>query len=344
MNLFLIVGALALAVPQKPADNPPGIEAYLTPQKKVEVAPGRNVNLVCMGSGGKTVLFDAGGSDWSIIWALVQPRVARHARACSYDRAGLGFSDPARGPRTPIAIVEDMHALVKAAGLGRVTLVGHSLGGFNAKLYAALYPDDVAGLVLVDPSEERDWDRTRDYITDKFGKSLTIRSELLDRSFATFLMNRYRACEAAGEKGVMDPTSLTYRRCSDPVRPQLGPAVAAHRQSLQVTQAYQAAQSSEVLNSIYGDRSGEPAYERLFRPGILGTMPVIVLTHGNYDAEDPLSALGQAQFEALHRQTAQLSKAGVQRTVPGTGHNIPVEAPDEVAKAIVEALNHRKTP
>jgi pimeloyl-ACP methyl ester carboxylesterase len=345
MNMLTTVSAALLAV-QTPAEwNPPGVEAYITPQQKVEVAPARAINLVCMGSGDRTVLFDSGGSDWSVIWALVQPKVARHARACSYDRAGMGFSDPARGPRNPIATVEDMRALMKAAGLrGPVTLVGHSLGGFNVKLYAALYPDDVAGLVLVDPSEERDWARTRDLLTRKFGKSLAIRSELLDQSFVTALMNRYEACEDAAASGVMDPASPIYRRCSDPPRPQLGPSIAAHRQRLQVTKTYQDTQASEVLNSIYGDRTGEPAYKRLFQPGILGTKPLIVLTHGNFDAKDPLDALGQAQFTTLHQQTAQLSRSGVQRTVSGTGHNIPVEAPDAVVEAILETLGRSKAP
>jgi pimeloyl-ACP methyl ester carboxylesterase len=234
-----------------------------------------------------------------------------------------------------------MRALVKAARLkGPLTLVGHSLGGFNVKLYAALYPEEVAGLVLVDPSEERGWARTRDLLTRKFGKSLATRSELLDRSFVTFLMNRYHACEDASANGAMDPDLQIYSRCTDPVRPQLGPVIAAHRKRLQVTKTYQETQASEVLNSIYGDRSGEPAYERLFQPGILGSKPVVVLTHGNYDPNDPndpLDSLGQAQFTALHQQTARLSKVGVRRTVAGSGHNIPVEAPDAVVRAVVEA-------
>src|SRR4051812_13220648 len=61
---------------------------FLVPHQKIEVAPGRSLNLFCMGSGKTTVLFEAGGGDWSVVWTLVQPRVARDTRACSYDRAG----------------------------------------------------------------------------------------------------------------------------------------------------------------------------------------------------------------------------------------------------------------
>jgi pimeloyl-ACP methyl ester carboxylesterase len=341
MLLALSPLALAAAAQAAPGD-PANVQAYTSARQRVEVAPGRSLNLVCMGTGPRTVLLDAGGSDWSVIWALVQPQVAHQARTCAYDRAGLGYSDPAPGPRTPIAIVEDMRALIKAAGLQRpLVLVGHSFGGFNVKLYAALYPEDVAGLMLVDPSEERDWERTRSFITEKFGQELAARSELLDRSFLAGLMARYEQCRAAAAQGPLDPASITYRRCSDPVRPQLGPAIAAERLRIQVTPAYQNAQAMEILGSIYGDPGASPAYERLFRPGVLGARPMVVLTHGRHDPADPLDALAQAQVTAMHRESARLSTRGVQRTVEDTGHNIPVERPEAVTAAIMEVLARR---
>ena len=86
MRLALLIAAWASAsgglVLAEPGD-PPAVEAYIGVSRKVEVAPGRSLNLVCMGGGRRTVLFDAGGSDWAVIWALVQPQLARHARACA---------------------------------------------------------------------------------------------------------------------------------------------------------------------------------------------------------------------------------------------------------------------
>ena len=111
-----------------------------------------------MGKRSPTVIFDAGGRHWSVIWALVQPGCrCVHARACCHDRAGMGYSDPSDEPRSPLAIVEDLQKLIHAAKITTpVVLVGHSLGGFNMKLYAALHPKDVAGLVLVESyGEER---------------------------------------------------------------------------------------------------------------------------------------------------------------------------------------------
>jgi pimeloyl-ACP methyl ester carboxylesterase len=339
-SLFFASAALALsAAASAQLPNSTGMDAYLHAQQRVEVAPGRALNLVCMGSGERTVLFESGGSDWSVIWALVQPEVARHARACAYDRAGLGYSDPAPGSRSPIAIVEDMHAMVVAARLKRpLLLVGHSLGGFNAKLYAALYPDEVAGLVLVDPAEERDWERTRPMLEKKFGRPLAAKAELLDRSFRTDLLARYAWCRDAVAGGPLDPSSTTYRRCTDAPRPQLGPVIAVERKRIQVTAEYQKAQASEIVDSIYGSADNDPVYARLFRAGMLGRKPVIVLTHGSFDADDPLDVLGQDQGLAVHRETARLSSIGLQRTVPDSGHNIPVEKPQLVVSAVLEVL------
>ncbi|HEV2567896.1 alpha/beta hydrolase [Sphingomonas sp.] len=322
-----------------PTISPEAVRAYVAPAQLVEIGGKRRLNLVCMGEGDATVLFDAGGSDWSAIWGLVQPVVGKQARACAYDRAGLGHSDPARGPRTPVAIAEDLHALIEAAALKKpIVLVGHSLGGFNVKLHAALYPEDVAGLVLVDPSEERTWDRTREMVRQKYGERLAARSELIDHGALAGLVEHYVGCRAAALEKPLDPSSTQYKRCSDPVRPKLGPDVAAMRQKIQVTPAYQAAQASEIAYSIYGTDSADPVYARLFRPGALADIPIRVLTHDLGTPTDPLEALGVDQWLALHRESARLSRRGTQRIVPGTTHHIELDAPEAVVAAIAEVL------
>lgn len=334
--------AVALAAILDPtATNPAqAFDAYVTPQQRIEIAPNRSLNLVCMGSGERTVLFDAGGSDWSDVWALVQPVIAASARACAYDRAGLGYSDAAAGPRSPFAIVEDMHALIEAADIdGPLVLVGHSLGGFNVKLYAALYPDDVAGLVLIDPAEDRWWSRTREWAVEEYGASLAARSELIDGRFIQSLVDRYRSCADTARSVDLDPASLTYRRCSDPVRPQLGPAIADSRRTLQVRAAYQDAQWSEVAWSVYADGRPDPIYGTLFRPGAFGAMPMLVLTHQDPPSNERLDQLGTEQILRLHRETARLSSRGRHRVVSGAGHYIQLDRPEEVIAAIEEILS-----
>ncbi|MGH2484392.1 MAG: alpha/beta fold hydrolase, partial [Ktedonobacterales bacterium] len=113
-----------------------------------------HINLTGKGTG-PTVVLDAGLAGFSTDWTLVQREVATFARVCSYDRAGYGWSDPVPGERTSDVIVAELHKLLRHAGApGPYLLVGHSFGGYSVRVFADRYPDEVAGLVLVDPSHE----------------------------------------------------------------------------------------------------------------------------------------------------------------------------------------------
>ena len=90
-------------------------------------------------------------TDYSATWIYVQPEVAKTTRVCSYDRAGYGWSDPSPYPRTANWRVEELHTLLVNASIqGPYVLVGHSLGGMLARVYAHNYQDEVIGMVLVD--------------------------------------------------------------------------------------------------------------------------------------------------------------------------------------------------
>jgi hypothetical protein len=109
---------------------------------------GFRLNLYCMGSGSPTVVFDSGWGDWAPAWSKVQPEIAKWARACSYDRAGTGFSDPGPMPRTSVHIAEELRTALHHAGIGGpYILVGSAFGGDNLR---DLYMGEVAGRVLVD--------------------------------------------------------------------------------------------------------------------------------------------------------------------------------------------------
>lgn len=175
---------------------------YVQPHQLVEVEPGRRINLYCQGTGSPTVLFDSGLSDWSATWARIQPAVATRTRACSYDRPGMGYSDPPKRPATPLNVVDDLHTLLQQSGIeGPLLLVGHSLGGFNMKLYAALHPDQVAGLVLVDPSEERMWDRVGAALTPRFGAKLVRQAATDDAEGFPELVKHFKECTATTRAG-----------------------------------------------------------------------------------------------------------------------------------------------
>ena len=98
------------------------------------------------------MVFEAGLAATSVSWVYVQPEVAKFARTCSYDRAGLGWSEAGRSPRTVAVMVEALRALLRGVdSQGPFHLVGHSFGGLVIHAFAAAYPAEVAGLVLVDP-------------------------------------------------------------------------------------------------------------------------------------------------------------------------------------------------
>lgn len=129
----------------------PGDEIYTRPGRLFDAGDGAKLNVTCLGTGSPTVVFDSGWSDWAPAWAVVQPRIAEFARACSYDRAGSGFSEPGPMPRTTERIATELHTALKNGGIaGPYVLVGSAFGGDHIRAFAALFPQDVAGLVMVD--------------------------------------------------------------------------------------------------------------------------------------------------------------------------------------------------
>jgi pimeloyl-ACP methyl ester carboxylesterase len=118
---------------------------------KIYVVDGYNMHLDCIGEGLPTLVLESGlGSDWEI-WKKVQPTLANTTRVCSYDRAGYAYSDPRPGPRDADHITEELHSLLlRAKVTGPIVMMGHSLGGLFIRDYAARFPKEVAGLILID--------------------------------------------------------------------------------------------------------------------------------------------------------------------------------------------------
>jgi pimeloyl-ACP methyl ester carboxylesterase len=125
--------------------------AYTMSGELIDVG-GYKLHISCTGSGSPTVILEAGlGQPAAMMSGWIQPGVATVTRVCVYDRAGMGWSEPAETPRDGVAIATDLHTLLSRAEIdGPYVLAGHSSGGVYVQVFAAQYPDEVAGLVLLD--------------------------------------------------------------------------------------------------------------------------------------------------------------------------------------------------
>jgi pimeloyl-ACP methyl ester carboxylesterase len=121
------------------------------PRGELHTVNGHQMHIVCMGEGNQTVVLQAGFSAESLWWYRVQNQLAEHTRVCAYDRPGMGWSEPVEGLRDALTIADELHALLGEADIpAPYIMVGHSFGSPLMRIYAAQYPEEVVGLVLVD--------------------------------------------------------------------------------------------------------------------------------------------------------------------------------------------------
>jgi pimeloyl-ACP methyl ester carboxylesterase len=151
-ELILLVVLAAIGATYEARSRSRDRRLYQPPGKLVDIG-GYKLHLYCSGSGSPTVVLDYGLEGSYLDWRRVQPEVARFTRVCSYDRGGYGWSDPSPKPRTPAAMMEELHVLLAAAGeKPPYIVVGHSYGGYDALTHAHKFPDETAAVVLVDAS------------------------------------------------------------------------------------------------------------------------------------------------------------------------------------------------
>ena len=142
-----VVGAIYQAIATERAER-----AYPPPGEMVDVG-GHSLHINCVGRGSPTVVLDGGTGEMSANWVLVQREVSHTTRVCAYDRAGMGWSEAGPQPRDAERISGELHSLLEGAGIGGpYVLAGHSLGGMYMQTYAARYPDEVAGVALIESS------------------------------------------------------------------------------------------------------------------------------------------------------------------------------------------------
>jgi pimeloyl-ACP methyl ester carboxylesterase len=272
--------------------------------KLVDVG-GYRMHIDCTGEGTPAVILDSGLGDSYISWRKVQSQIAEFTRVCSYDRAGLGYSDTSSQPPTSKAIAEELHALLNAASIAPpYLLVGHSMGAYDARLYASLYRNEVAGMVLVDASHPEQEKRLPGF--KDMDAKWTRRLEFME--FAIFF-------------GV--PRWFGF--CSN------DPAVRAAECNFH-----------SFRGKVAEERALSESAAQAAATAPLGDLPLVVLSH-DPDATVPRvppSAMKPAEtaWNQMQEELAHLSSRGTHSIVKNSSHYIQRDRPDQVVEAVRTVL------
>jgi pimeloyl-ACP methyl ester carboxylesterase len=286
------------------------------PRGQIVDIGGRRMHLDCRGQGTPTVILESGlDTNGSLSWDKVQDPLSAVTRTCSYDRAGVMWSDPKEGPQDADGVADDLHATLKAAGIqSPYVMVCHSLGGPYIMDYTRKYGDEVSGLVFVDCSHP-------DQIA-KLGPKLP-------RADQVPLL--YRALNALAWTGIA-------RLAPDPGVPGMPDRIKP------IGKAY----FGETFGASLKEMEAIPA---TFREGgalrDLGDRPLVVLNAVHPYPVEMLQAFGMTpqdgvelvgRWEQLGKDEATWSRRSRQQSVPDSLHYIQFQRPDLVIKAVTEVV------
>jgi pimeloyl-ACP methyl ester carboxylesterase len=279
------------------------------PGRLVDIG-GRKLHLHCTGSGSPTVILEAGASSFAIDWALVQPEIARTNRVCSYDRAGMGWSDlAAGGPRDNVT--SDLYAALKVAQeKPPYILVGASMGGIYVRLFADQYPAEVVGLVLVDPTSEE-----RLFLFFE-GKAVDVTSLTAEQRRSIIPPGPARVPRRSPQTGA--PFDHLPRELYE-LRIKLDTRLIA---SVPESVPYEVVVATAEIERARLARLKE---RRTAQAHPLGDRPLVVLTRGVESSPEP---------RGVHARLAGLSTNSRHTVVAGAGHEIHLFQPGAMLQAI----------
>lgn len=275
--------------------NPP-------PGRLVDVG-GYRMHIYCVGTGSPAVVLESGLSDSWLSWHKVQPKVAQFTRVCSYDRAGLGWSDSSPKPRTSKVFAEELRSLLQRAKvIPPYVLVGHSMGGYDVRMFTSLYASEVIGMVLVDATHPDVFDRLPKL---KQGTEDWCRS--LQRKEYEMFFGLARLQHSCGN---------TH------------PDFTAMHRAVECRESYVRETRAECI-SIVGESAAQ-----VRATGPLGKIPLIVITEDpNRNSKEFLPA-----FERGQAELARLSTNSQRIIATGSGHQIQLERPDLVIQAVRDII------
>jgi pimeloyl-ACP methyl ester carboxylesterase len=289
---------------------------YPAPGQLVDVG-GYKMHLNCTGQGSPTVILEAGWSDFSILWANVQPEVAKVTRVCSYDRAGNGWSEPSPYPRTAKTMIEELHTLLVNANIpGPYVLVGHSMGGVLMRVFAHIYPEETVGMVMVDSVHEEQFSRYPEAMNEATRAAL----------------GQFRMLGLLSSTGVLAfmPQNIPNRGLPD-------------REFAQYQAILSTTRNFETYIAEWN--ALEESYEEVLSMQItsFGDMPLIVLSRGLPDPSPLVSDIDNQQaWEVMQEWQAELiglSSEAKQVIAEVSGHHIQLDQPELVIDAVREIVN-----
>jgi pimeloyl-ACP methyl ester carboxylesterase len=282
-------------------------QAELPPPGEMVSLPTHNIHLNCVGTGSPTVIFEADLDQYgSLSWASVQGKVGALTRACSYDRAGILWSDPGPRPRDGETIAKELAAILDTAGeKGPYIMVGHAFGGAYVRIFAGQNPEEVCGMVLIDSSHPDMLARFAD---------LGIQKEIPDENIRPLIW----LLSHLGQPGRFT-----------------GPRYSLPDQIYYTQQAYIPKSSL----AWFDETAVSPA--TLAQSGLvenLGDIPLIVLSHGRSTSVQLGNQKAEEYWLELQQELTLLSENSKFRPLPDVGHYIQYERPDMVIEAIEEVV------
>lgn len=297
-------------------------ERFPAPGKLMDVN-GHLMHIHCMGSGSPTVVIDAGNGSFSVEWTPVQQEISQFTRVCTYDRAGYGWSEAGPQPRDGMQVVSELHDLLEVAGEARpYLLVGHSLGGVHVRLFAAQYPDEVVGLILIDTA---------------YPLTITPEFEIQMQNSIGFyqtmnLMTSTGLLRIIGPLGGEDSIPGTARKLPyDLQEAYLNLLLDPQHYTIAIAEMQQLPQTFEQTSQI---TTGEQPF---------GELPLIVLTAGQTSApgstpfNEQYIPVADSQIQN-QLELARQSSRGEQRVLNGSSHSVHLDAPDDVIRAVRDVV------